>query len=38
MPEYVGDQGFADPTVDDLREIPWAGDGPDPLEELWEQS
>ena len=32
------DVGFDDPDPADLRGIPWGGDGPDPLEELWERS
>jgi len=26
------------PDLGELRGIPWRGDGPDPLEQLWEQS
>jgi len=32
------DAGFDDPSLDELREFPWSGDGDDPLEQLWEQS
>ncbi|HLB03868.1 MAG TPA: hypothetical protein VJK66_02515 [Gaiellaceae bacterium] len=30
--------GFSPPSATDLRKIPWGGEGPDPLEELWESS
>lgn len=37
MPAFE-EGGYPDPDERELRDIPWGGDGPDPLEEMWEAS
>jgi hypothetical protein len=37
-PEPDPDVGFDPPSVTEFKAIPWAGPGPDPLEEMWEAS
>lgn len=37
-PRRPGVRPLAPPARDELADTPWSGDGPDPLEQLWEQS
>jgi hypothetical protein len=31
LPPDPDEDGFAPPSIEELRRIPWGGDGPDPL-------